>query len=181
MPCIYMPSQSVNIFYLLFSYFLLFFLFSPCIFSKRSVHLTPIANRTIFLLSAEDAALARLKRSLDCPSVMTIKTFFTFGLDPLFGEKTLSLSKERQLSEHFLLKSWELWYIIAIMVLTQLFGWLQLCKSLHLIEKFHQCQIPNFQSYENHQSNNVFWDYMSTGQWQTAKRIRNIYQTVKLS
>ncbi len=49
----------------------------------------------MFLLWAKLAAAAKSLRSLDSPSVITINTFFTFDLEPLTGEKTLLLSKER--------------------------------------------------------------------------------------
>ena len=59
------------------------------------MQLTPIANRTIFFFSAEFTAFCKSSWSLDSPSVITIKIFFAFDLEPLLAEKTLLLSKEK--------------------------------------------------------------------------------------
>lgn len=54
-----------------------------------------MANRTMLFLSAKSAEDLRSTLSCDCPSVITIKTFFALGLEPCLLVKTLLLSKER--------------------------------------------------------------------------------------
>lgn len=59
------------------------------------MQLTPIVNRTIFLASASLVAPGNWLASWDSPSVITIMTFFTFGLEPEFSLKTCRLLGER--------------------------------------------------------------------------------------
>lgn len=59
------------------------------------MQLTPIVNRTIFLASASIIARGNWRGSWDSPSVITIMTFFTFGLEPKLSSKTCWLSGER--------------------------------------------------------------------------------------
>ena len=56
------------------------------------MQLTPIANRTMLLSSANCIDLCKLSLSDDSPSVMTNNIFFTFVLE---REKTSLLSKQR--------------------------------------------------------------------------------------